>query len=48
MIGSVEFAVAMGIGWLFLDDELAGVQLVGIVLVLMAAATAGRLGVRTG
>lgn len=46
MIGSVEFAVAMGIGWLFLSDQLTSVQLFGIVLVLVAAGIAGRLGIR--
>lgn len=46
MIGSIEFAIAMGIGWLFLDDDLASIQLFGMVLVLVAAAVAGCLGTR--
>lgn len=42
MIGSAEFAVAVGVGWLFLGDDLNRLQMVGIALVLAAALVASR------
>jgi len=46
MIGSAEFAIAVGIGWLFLGDALSAVQIAGIALVLAAAVVAGRRSAR--
>ena len=42
MIGSVEFAVAVAVGWAFLGDALNALQIAGIGLVLAAAVVAGR------
>lgn len=47
MIGSAEFAVAVGIGWMFLGDDLSRLQLAGIALVLGAAIIAARRSDRT-
>ena len=42
MIGSVEFAFAIAVGWVFLGDDLTRLQVGGILIVLAAAVTAGR------
>jgi drug/metabolite transporter (DMT)-like permease len=42
MLGSVEFVVAVVVGWLFLGDQLTGLQILGVGLVLCAALFAGR------
>ncbi len=37
MIGSLEFVVAVGVGWLFMGNQLSSIQIVGVALVLAAS-----------
>ena len=37
MIGSMEFAVAVAVGWLFMNTSLNSLQVFGVMLVLAAA-----------
>lgn len=47
MIGSVEFVVALGVGWLLMGNDVGLAQLVGITLVVAAAIAAARRQVPT-
>lgn len=42
MIGSLEFVVAVALGWLLLGDQLTAIQLFGVALVVMSAGSAAR------
>ncbi|MCP3975994.1 MAG: EamA family transporter [bacterium] len=47
MIGSLEFVVAVGVGWLFMGNQLSSIQISGAALVLAAATYAASRGSRS-